>query len=119
MRSTLGVRRVALGALIAISLAVATACSAGSSADGGKATRGGQLVIARGEENKTLDPAAAVSPADIAPIDEIYSRLFELGDDGKTIVASLAAQVPTSPDGVTWTIALRPGVTFSDGTPVH
>jgi peptide/nickel transport system substrate-binding protein len=100
-------------------LALTAACSTGDEGGGtASATRGGALVIARAEENKTLDPAVATSPADIAPINEIFDRLYEVGPDGKGVVPSLAESGTASPDGKTWTIVLRPGVTFSDGTPV-
>lgn len=112
-------RRAGLSLLVVATLAATAACS-GSDAGGGSgsASPGGALVIARAEENKTLDPAVATSPADIAPINEIFDRLYEVGPDGKTVVPSLAQSGTASPDGKTWTFVLRPGVTFSDGTPV-
>ena len=56
-------------------LALTAACSTGDEGGGNaSAARGGSLVIARAEENKTLDPAVATSPADIAPINEIFGQ---------------------------------------------
>jgi peptide/nickel transport system substrate-binding protein len=104
--------------LAAVVLAASTACSSSDASSQTSPTRGGALVIARGEENKTLDPAAAVSPADIAPINEIFDRLYALGPDGKSIVPSLAESSTTSADGKTWTFTLRSGATFSTGAPV-
>lgn len=99
-------------------LAATTACSSSETGSQSSPSSGGALVIARGEENKTLDPAAAVSPADIAPISEIFDRLYVVGTDGKTIEPSLAASGTASADGTTWTIALRPEATFSTGAAV-
>ena len=48
----------------------------------------------------------------------IYGQLFELGEGGK-IVPDLATGYKFSPDGKTLTIALRKGVTFTDGTPFN
>jgi peptide/nickel transport system substrate-binding protein len=77
------------------------------------------VVIARAEDTSTLDPAAAVTPADIAPVYELYDTLYRLSDDGKTIEPMLATAEPTqSANGKKWTITLRSGVTFSDGTPL-
>lgn len=114
LRSGRGV--ASLAALAA--LAITAACSTAATSDGGKPSRGGSLVIARAEEGRTLDPAAAGSPADIAVTNPIYDRLFETSGDGKSIEPSLAQSVPTSTDGKSWTIKLRQGVVFSDGTPV-
>lgn len=127
-------RTTLVGVLAAAVIAVTAACSSGTSGSGSTSSAagsaagsaaasvsvapGGDLVIARSDESKTLDPAAAVTPADIAPIHEIFDRLYELSEDGQSVVPSLAASDSVSADGKTWTITLRDGVTFSDGTPL-
>lgn len=108
-----------VASLVAIAaLAVTAACSTGATSDDTTPSRGGSLVIAHAEENRTLDPAAAGSPSDIAITNPIYDRLFETSSDGKSIVPSLAQSVPAPKDGKNWTIRLRDGAVFSDGTPV-
>ncbi len=47
----------------------------------------------------------------------IYEGLFAL-DQTFTPVETLCSAYTTSADGLTWTFTLRPGVTFSDGTPL-
>ena len=46
----------------------------------------------------------------------IQERLFDLDDQGN-LVPLLALSATPSPDGKTWTITLRQGVSFHDGTP--
>lgn len=80
---------------------------------------GGELVIAQDSGATTMDPVAAVSPADIAPMYALYDTLYTLGEDGVTITPDAAAALPeASADATQFTIALRDDVVFSDGTPV-
>src|SRR3954454_1449840 len=46
---------------------------------------------------------------------QIYETLLKLDDKGN-IIPSMALSMTTT-DGITWTLKLRPGVTFTDGTP--
>jgi peptide/nickel transport system substrate-binding protein len=94
-------------------LTLAGACSAPS----GPATssEGRSIVIGAGSEPDNLNPILGFAPDGASKIfDGLVSR-----DASLALVPALAEQVPTvSPDGLTWTGTLRPGVTFSDGTPV-
>ena len=64
-----------------------------------------------------LDPATdGNGSANQSYLDAIYGNLFELGANGQTI-DDLATGYTITPDAMTVTIHLRPGVTFSDGTP--
>ena len=66
-----------------------------------------------------LDPATDASgSANQSYLDAIYGNLFELGANGQTI-DDLATGYTISADAKTVTIELRPGVTFSDGTPFN
>ncbi|MBO0713323.1 MAG: ABC transporter substrate-binding protein [Acidimicrobiales bacterium] len=65
----------------------------------------------------TLDPATDTSAAaDSFYLDAIYGNLFEQGAGGK-VVPDLATAYNFSNGGKTFTITLRHGVTFTDGTP--
>jgi len=48
----------------------------------------------------------------------VYDGLVRVTKDGANIEPALATKWDTSPDGLTWTFTLRPGVKFSDGTPL-
>jgi peptide/nickel transport system substrate-binding protein len=48
----------------------------------------------------------------------VYDGLLRVTKDGASVEPALATTWETSADGLTWTFHLRPGVTFSDGTPL-
>ena len=48
----------------------------------------------------------------------VYDGLLRVTKDGAGLEPALASAWDTSPDGLTWTFHLRPGVMFSDGTPL-
>ena len=107
--------------LLAALVCVTAACGGSATqtpVGGGTPQRGGDLTIARGADGTTLDPVQAVTPDDIAPINQLFGQLFQVSPDGKTLEPSLAQSVASSPDGRTWTIHLRTGLLFSDGTPL-
>jgi peptide/nickel transport system substrate-binding protein len=94
-------------------LALVGACSAPS----GPVTSsdGRSIVIGAGSEPDNLNPILGFAPDGASKIfDGLVAR-----DANLALVPALAEQVPTaSPDGLTWTATLRPGVTFSDGSPL-
>jgi peptide/nickel transport system substrate-binding protein len=48
-----------------------------------------------------------------------YEGLLQYADNSTTIVGALASVPNISPDGLTYTFKLHPGVTFHDGTPFN
>src|SRR5437588_12764953 len=48
----------------------------------------------------------------------VYDGLLRVTKDGASVESALATTWETSADGLTWTFHLRPGVAFSDGTPL-
>ena len=48
---------------------------------------------------------------------QIFNRLVEFERGSTKIVPALATSWETSDDGLEWTVTLREGVTFHDGTP--
>ncbi|MGH3695749.1 MAG: ABC transporter substrate-binding protein [Pseudonocardiaceae bacterium] len=99
--------------LFVVLIALVGACSAPS----GTTTLGDgrSIVIGAGSEPDNLNPILGFAPDGASKIfDGLVSRDADL-----TLVPALAEQLPTAaPDGLTWTATLRPGVQFSDGTPV-
>ncbi|MBO0893170.1 MAG: ABC transporter substrate-binding protein [Acidimicrobiales bacterium] len=66
-----------------------------------------------------LDPAPSTTgAANAVMLDAIYGDLFSETPQGK-VVPDLASGYTESNGGQTWTIHIRPGVTFSDGTPFN
>lgn len=96
-------------------LAVGLVAAAGCSSPGQRSTDGQSIVIGAGSEPDNLNPILGYAP-------DGSSKIFDglVARDGKLqLIPALAERVPTSsPDGLTWTATLRPGVQFSDGTPV-
>jgi peptide/nickel transport system substrate-binding protein len=83
---------------------------------------GGQITVLEdsgfaGSWPAGLDPATNTNGAANQPfMDTIYGQLFKLVEGGK-VVGELAQSGTVSPDGKTFTIKLRPGVKFTDGSP--
>jgi peptide/nickel transport system substrate-binding protein len=79
--------------------------------------RGGTLHFARSIGPTTLDPANTIIAGDIYTLDKIFEPLFVTSPAGK-LVPWLASGYEVSADHKTFTLALRPGVKFSDGKPL-
>jgi len=80
--------------------------------------RGGTLVYGRYADSLFLDPVFTDANLDIWIMQNIYETLIQIGPDGKGLVPGLATNWGFSKDGKTFTLTLRPGVQFSDGTPL-
>jgi peptide/nickel transport system substrate-binding protein len=84
----------------------------------GAPKRGGTFTLARNEEPQTFDPFQALDVGSISPIFNIFDQLVTITEDGQDVEPSLAESWEASPDQLTYTFRLRPGVRFSDGTPM-
>jgi peptide/nickel transport system substrate-binding protein len=80
----------------------------------GAPKRGGTLLIGNDREIVSFDPTVQNGNA-IA--NAVYDLLLRLTPDG-TVAPYLAQSMETTDDGRTWRMGLRPGVLFSDGTPL-
>jgi peptide/nickel transport system substrate-binding protein len=106
---------IALGSgLSACSSSTAPASTSTSSAP----RRGGKLTIAYigGGSSETLNPNAPVADIDDARTLALYEGLFHLTPE-LTLRYVLAESAESNPSASVWTIRLRPGVTFHDGSP--
>lgn len=83
-----------------------------------KPSRGGKLSVAYigGGSSETLNPNAPVADIDDARTLNLYETLFRLNSDLE-LEYLLAESVEPNSDATEWTIRLRSGVTFHDGTP--
>jgi len=77
----------------------------------------GTLIIAQGTDPTNLDPALATDSPSATVNSHIFETLFDLTPEG-TIEPWLAESYTVSADGRTWTLNIRQGVTFHDGTPL-
>ncbi len=92
----------------------------GEQSDGGDPVSGGTLSYATYNGVSSLDPAdrqdgGATGGSEMAAI---YDLLMRYDPETKEYQPQLAQSLTPNGDNTVWTLALRPGVTFSDGTPV-
>jgi peptide/nickel transport system substrate-binding protein len=100
--------------------------SSGSSGTGGTSTgqSGGTLKVLTGTAPDSLDPGFGYTTQAIEADNMVYTPLltyaFKEGTAGTVLQPGLASALPTvSPDRLTYTVKLRPGLTYSDGTKVQ
>ena len=78
---------------------------------------GGRITVGTTKKPRTLDPADAYELRSIALIRNLSDRLYTYDPGDTKLKPQLATALPTvSADGLTYTIALRQGVVFHDGT---
>lgn len=73
-----------------------------------------EAVIAFPAQIQSLSPGQTVDSAGLNVLNLIGANLFELR--GEETVPGIAEDVQTSEDGLTWTLTLRPDLTFSDAS---
>jgi peptide/nickel transport system substrate-binding protein len=83
------------------------------------ATRVGTLVFGRAIESQFLDPVNTSHNADIWLSLNLYDPLLMATADGKGVEPGLASAWTVSPDGMTVTFTMRPGIKFADGSPIE
>src|SRR5215469_1863590 len=107
---------VVLLALLAAAVAGALP-SAGLAADTPR--RGGVLLAVIGADPPSLDPHQESTFANIELVAPLYSTLLQF-DPYKypKIIGDLATDWKISPDGLTYTFKIHPGVRFHDGSPL-
>jgi peptide/nickel transport system substrate-binding protein len=76
------------------------------------------LKMARNAEPGIFVPWLIDDNTALFTLANVYDGLVRVTKDGANIEPALATKWDTSADGLTWTFALRPGVKFSDGTPL-
>jgi peptide/nickel transport system substrate-binding protein len=96
-----------------------TVADAGTTGGSGGSAGGdaGTMTISRANDPTSLDPAQQVSTGGgLETLTAFYDRLIDLDADGK-LMPSLATSWKASKDGKTFTLKLREGVKFHDGSP--
>jgi peptide/nickel transport system substrate-binding protein len=104
-----------------VAAGAATACSTSSSsaslASGGQST-GGTLTVSTPSAPTSLDPAVGQAADNEKYNDLAYTPLIIQGPNGK-FIPGLATSWSYGANNESFTITLRPGVKFSDGTPLN
>ncbi len=91
----------------------------GGSSDDGQPVSGGRVVYGlEGGTTSFCIPRAQLAISGIMVAQAVYDTLTEPNDKGE-IVPYLAKSVEPNETYDEWTITLRPGVTFHDGTPLN
>jgi ABC-type transport system substrate-binding protein len=94
-----------------------TTTTAGEAPEG-TPVKGGELIFGSESDVATLDVGAAAQPADKVITLGLYDPLATY-EEGK-VVPYLAESIESAGDDLaTWTVTLREGVTFHDGTPLN
>ncbi len=110
--------------LVATAIAAAmlmTACG-GSDEEGGgdggsEAAAGGSFSIYIGEPENPLVPGNTSESEGAQVVDTLWTGLVEYGEDSSVQYTGVAESIE-SEDSQTWTVTLKDGWTFHDGTPV-
>lgn len=114
--------RLVTTALAAIAVTALTlplaACSGSGTAAAPRSGPADTLVYATGDAEPTcLDPHVGGNFPQALLGSQVLESLVGL-DEKREIVPWLAEKWQQSPDGLTWDFTLKPGLTFTDGTPV-
>jgi peptide/nickel transport system substrate-binding protein len=96
----------------------------GGDGEGGSARDGGSIGIGASAPPETLDPALATQPDELQLLWLVHTPLVTYrranGREGTQLVPGLAEDLPKiSEDGLTYRLALRPGLMYSNGAPVR
>lgn len=100
----------------AFALAIGSAIPAGN-ATAASSGSGSVLRIEADTSFSTFNPFTAYYQADLNVIQVIYPTLTQTGENGQP-VPYLATSWSVSPDHLTWTFDIRPGLKWTDGVPV-
>jgi peptide/nickel transport system substrate-binding protein len=99
-------------------VAITCAVLAGPAVADAAGPRGGTLVYARRADSLFLDPVLNDANVDIWILTNLYDTLIIPSNDGNGLTPGLATAWTVSADGKTFTLTLRQGVKFADGSPL-
>ena len=110
--------RTAVGGLMVATALLLAGCSDGGTSSTSGPAEGGDLVIARPADAVSMNNTTTFDNPSIYTFQQIMEPLFTVSDDGQTLKPWLASDYTVSDDKLSYTIKLRSGVKFSDGTPL-
>lgn len=107
-----------LASTAALAMVATTLTGCGGSGDITAESGKTNLTVAVGGDFALPDPAIVDDSITSNVLAQCYDGLYKL-DKGGNVIANLAEDLPTiSEDGLTYTIKLKDGLTWSDGTPL-
>jgi peptide/nickel transport system substrate-binding protein len=109
-------RRQAVQGTVAVGLS--TMVLGGLTVQASSAADAKTLVVASGADAVTLDPQVSFDGQSPLLWRAVYETLVKYEGDTLDIVPHLAESYEISPDGLTYTFKIRPGISFSDGEPL-
>jgi len=77
------------------------------------------FVFARSGDASGLDPINVTDGESLYVTQQIFDTLLEYADDSTDLQPGLATEWESAKDGKEWTLKLREGVKFHDGTPFN
>ncbi len=97
------------------SLAVAASLCGAGIARADAPVQGGTIVVTYKDDIATLDPAIGYDWQNWSMINSLFSRLMDYKPGTAELIPTLADSYDVSPDGLTYTFKLHPGVKFTNG----
>jgi len=82
-------------------------------------SEGKTFIFGRGGDSVQLDPAVVTDGESFRVTGQVLEPLFQYEDGGTAPIPALATGFEATPDSKEWTIFLREGVKFHDGTPFN
>ena len=102
-------------ALMAMSVVVVAAPTGLQAAETPR--RGGVLLAAIGADAPSLDPHQEQTFATLQPVAPLYSTLLQIDPYRyPNVIGDVASEWKISPDGLTYTFKIHPGIKFHDGS---
>jgi peptide/nickel transport system substrate-binding protein len=120
LQKRMNARTKALAIVVAASsMAVATVASGAMPAGATSVAQATTLHLAFGGDMQVPDPDIFYEIEGNAVVTSLYEGLVKYANNSTKIVPALASSWTVSPDALTYTFKIRPGVKFHDGTPVN
>ena len=108
-----------IASLAAVAAGGLAACSSPSTGSAATTASSGSITVGLAEAPDALDPTTAATFVGRTVFANMCQKLYDVNAQ-LSVVPQLAAALPVITDGWrTYTIKLRPGITFNDGTPFN
>src|SRR5262245_33577491 len=119
MPAGIGWYRVVLTAVVTCLVASVLVALPGPAPAAETPRKGGVLLAVIGADPPSLDPHQESTFANIQLVAPLYSLLLQIDPfNYPKIIGDVATDWKISPDGLTYTFKLRPGIRFHDGSPL-